>query len=227
MRRLGEHCGRFANRRACCYRAGGKGGRDQEMSLQKIGWLGFAGLALAGCNASGGGKIDSALGGVQAGQPAAAQVQDLRAYCPKTSVRAGTEKFDLYPPLRKKGETPSPETLRFRATITEVVRECNYQGDFLNIRVGIAGRVISGPAGETGSITLPVRVAVTEGGTLVYSQLHEVPATVEPGRTNGLFSYVDGAISLPKPAAENIVVQVGFDDTPPDPKAKKPQKPVN
>lgn len=193
------------------------------------GLAGLAALALAGCNATGGAKIDNALGGLQ-GAPATqvAEAQDLRAYCPKTAIRSGTEKLDLYPPAGKKGEPPAPQTLRFRATITEVVRECNYAGDFLNMRVGVAGRVISGPAGETGPLTLPVRIAITQGGELIYSQLHEVPANIEPGRTNAQFTFVDSAISFLKPTAENVVVQVGFDDAPPDPKAgKKPAKPVN
>jgi hypothetical protein len=187
------------------------------------------GLALAACKG-----VDSTLGsaqqsdGLAAGLPQADPVQDLRAYCPKTVMRAGTEKLDLYPPQPKKknAEPPAPAELRFRATITEVARECNQAGEFLNMKVGIAGRVISGPAGETGTVLLPVRVAVTQGETVLYSQLHDIGAEILPGRTSANFSFVDAAISFPKPTAENIIVQVGFDeqrtDAPGDKQAKKP-----
>ena len=193
-------------------------------------------LVLTACSSSGENQVQSALGSVQPGQQAQAgqaatdPVQDLRAYCPKTVMRAGTEKLDLYPPKSKPDEVPPAAALRFRATITEVVRECNYAGDLLNMRVGIAGRIISGPAGETGPLTLPVRVAVTQGDTVLYSQLHDIPAEILLGRTNANFSFVDSAISLPKPDKENIVVYVGFDELREDPAAakdKKPKKPVN
>jgi hypothetical protein len=83
------------------------------------------GLVLAACKGSG---VDSTLGSAQqsdglaagqvAGLPQADPVQDLRAYCPKTVMRAGTEKLDLYPPQPKKknAEPPAPSQLRFRAT---------------------------------------------------------------------------------------------------------------
>ena len=74
-------------------------------------------------------------------------------------MRAGTETYNVYPDKMKRDDPEAEKKLRFRATITDAVRECNYNGDTLNIRVGIAGRLISGPAGETGK-----RVAIVGAG---------------------------------------------------------------
>ncbi len=177
--------------------------------------------ALAACNA-GSGKVDSTLGSAQTqpaapgqatlAQPAVNQVQDLRAYCPKTVQRAGTETFNLFPEKMKRDDPESSKLLRFRSTITEIVRECNYYNDLLQIKVGVAGRIISGPSGETGQFVMPIRIAVTRGDEVLYTQMHEVPAEVPAGRTNNTFSFVDSAISIPKPDKENIIIYVGYDE---------------
>ena len=59
----------------------------------------LAGVLAAGCNSAGSNKVENTLTPIdpqiaQQGQttvPPADEVQDLRAYCPKTVLRAGTE----------------------------------------------------------------------------------------------------------------------------------------
>ncbi|MEZ5871893.1 MAG: hypothetical protein R3D32_08600 [Nitratireductor sp.] len=197
-------------------------------------------VILAGCNSAGGNKVENTLTPIdpqiaQEGQgtlPPADAIQDLRAYCPKTVLRAGTETYDIYPAKTRKGDPELEKKLRFRATISDVVRECNSAGAMLNIKVGVAGRLISGPASETGSFTMPLRIVVTQGDAVLYSQLHDVPGEIPPGRTNNLFSFVDGNISIPKPDKENIIIYAGFDELKKDtpgavPPAAKELEPVN
>jgi hypothetical protein len=190
---------------------------------------GFAAV-LTACT-TGAGKVDSTLGSAQPGpaqqQSATAQpgvapdpVQDLRAYCPKTVMRAGTGTYNVFPEKMKKDDPESAKLLRFRATITEVVRECNYAGDMLAMKVGVAGRLISGPSSESGQFLMPIRVAVTRGDEVLYTKLHEVMAEIPPGRTNGAFSFVDSQIVFPKPTQENIIVYVGYDEQREDPQGK-------
>ncbi|GIL02045.1 MAG: hypothetical protein BroJett030_19440 [Alphaproteobacteria bacterium] len=175
-------------------------------------------LALAACNSTTGNQVEGVLDPRAAApgqdtQPTAAdEVVDLRAYCPKTVMRAGTETYNAYPDTMKSDDPDKARKLRFRATIIEVVRECNYAGPMLNMKVGVAGRIVSGPGGETGDFRLPVRVAVTQGDTVLYSQLHDITATIPPGRPNNNFSFVDSAVSIPKPDKENIIIYVGFDE---------------
>ncbi|MCB1386391.1 MAG: hypothetical protein KDJ80_10690 [Nitratireductor sp.] len=179
---------------------------------------------LTACNSAGNNTVENTLDvngqNQAAGDPNAAPVppadalQDPRAFCPKTVLRAGTETYDVYPDKVKKEDEGSASQLRFRSTITETARECNSAGGFLNIRVGVRGRYLSGPKGDTGAFTMPVRIAVTRGDEVLYSQLHQIPAQLEPGRQNGTFSYVDNNVSIPKPDKENVMIYVGFDEGP-------------
>ena len=188
----------------------------------------LAGLLLSACTSSGSGpgKVEDTLGvdpNQQAGQQQSGQqiagmpedeIQDPRMYCPNITLRAGTETHDVYPDGVKKEDEGAASKLRYRATITETVRDCASANGFTNIEVGVAGRFLSGPTGASGDFTMPIRVAVVRGDEVLYSQLHQVPAAIPPGRTNGTFSFVDKAISIPAPRQRNIVIYVGFDEGP-------------
>lgn len=187
---------------------------------------------LAACNSAGeGSSVDKALTVQPAieqvsssnGRPLVDQAQDPRAFCPKTVLRSGTETFNIFPEGVSGEEAGSSQELRYRASITEHVRECNSAGQFLNIDVGIRGRFISGPKGEKGAFMLPLRVAVVRGDDVLYTQLHEVWAEILPGRSNGAFTYVDKNISILKPENPNVQIFIGF-DTGADKEDKKPAK---
>ena len=187
------------------------------------------GVMLASCNSSGSNTVDDALNVTPqpqeqtqeqlAGVPQQDKIQDPRAFCPKTVIRGGTETYDIFPKGVTKETENAKSQLKYRATISEVVRECNRAGGNINIRVGVRGRYLTGPTGEPGSFNMPIRVAITEAGdSVLYSKLHQVPAVIQPGKTVDTFSYVDGEISFPVPATENVIIYVGFDEGPYDTK---------
>lgn len=176
-------------------------------------------LALAaGCNSSTGTKPSEALDVSNESQaPSGTELaQDPRAYCPKTVLRAGTETYRIFPKGVKRDDPGALAKLRFQATITQVSRECNYQPNRLNMRVGVAGRVINGPTGETGTIEMPVRIAVTRGDEVLYSRLHQIPATIPEGGGNTTFRFVDNFVDVPIPDKPNLLVYVGYDEGPYD-----------
>ena len=169
-------------------------------------------FTFSSCQSSGSGDV---LGSAKNGKKITDEdFVDLRAYCPKTKIRAGTETLRIYPKGVKKDAEDAAKKLRFQATIQEVVRECNYISETLAIRVGIAGRLINGPAGEVGELTLPIRVVVTRGDDVLYSQLHKISSKIEPGRSLAKFRFVDEAVNIDKPEKENIQIYVGFDEGP-------------
>ena len=200
----------------------GKGNMSKSSNNIALNLTVLAGLilALSACTSTKTGGVVGALDVGNDQQQAKAEqtedeVQDLRAYCPKTVLRAGTETFRIYKRGVKKGDDNARNSVRYQGSITEVVRECNYRGNTLNVRVGVAGRVINGPSGETGTFKMPLRIAVTRGEDVLYSQLHQVVGTIEPGKSNGYFKFVDGNILIDKPAKKNIVIYAGFDEGPP------------
>lgn len=186
--------------------------------------LSFTTVLLAACNTASNTNPEDALG---VGQQTQQQVEvaeakpvdntdNLRAFCPRTIIRDGTNTHRTFENGVTKDDPNALNSIAIQSTITEVVRECNYSPTNLNMRVGIKGRVINGPTGRTGTFNVPIRVAVaTTSKDVLYSQLHEVPVTIPEGGSNALFSYIDSQINLPVPDKPNLVVFVGFDEGPP------------
>lgn len=182
--------------------------------------LGILALTLTACNSATKNQTEDTLG--VSGQQEVAEVQapdqsdNLRAFCPRTIIRAGTETYRTFEGGVTKDDPDALNSLQFQSTITDVARECNYSPTNLNMKVGIKGRVINGPTGLTGTLNVPVRVAITSSADeVLYSQLHQVPVTIPDGKSNALFSFVDGNINIPVPEKPNLVVFVGFDEGPP------------
>jgi hypothetical protein len=192
-----------------------------------------ASALLGGCNTSG-----SLFGGGQTTQPtSAAQQQGIGSpahtalfgapqvegqqtavtHCPRIEIRDGSNVW------RQGGE--GPLELRYQATILELARECRIDGQMMTIRVGIEGRVLTGPKGEGGRLTLPIRVAVTQGlSNPVWTRLYQVPIDVPVGSPSVSFTQVEEQVQFPVPADANelarYIVFVGFDN-----QAQQPERP--
>lgn len=135
----------------------------------------------------------------------------LSDYCPAVRIRAGTETFREFP---KGKDKENPDNVRYQAAITKVARECAYVGQELQIKVGAKGRVITGPEGGAGTLTMPIRVAVTRGDDTVYSKLHRQPSTISAGAASTDFSFVDDQVVIAAPTSTNVRVYIGFDEGP-------------
>lgn len=174
--------------------------------------LGLA-LALAGCQSGDTlGALNIGGGGGEQRQPPAGQetitVQELLAYCPAISLSADKAVLNSY----QRGGDGDATKLVYRAGITDTTRSCNYGVGTMAMTIGIAGRVIPGPAGTTGPVRLPIRVAVYQDTAEIYSQRfeHEVMVGDTVGATQ--FMFVDKSFSMPNPTSRNVRVIVGFDE---------------
>ncbi len=192
---------------------------DNKKLLKLFGVSALA-LTLAACNSATQNQTEDTLGISE--QPEVAETQpvdqstNLRAFCPRTIIRAGTETYRTFEGGVTKDDPGALNSLQFQSTITDVARECNYSPTNLNMKVGIKGRVINGPTGLTGTFNVPVRVAITSSADeVVYSQLHQVQVTIPDGKSNAFFSFVDSNINIPVPEKPNLIVYVGFDEGPP------------
>lgn len=135
--------------------------------------------------------------------------EEVRAYCPDVTLREGTAYFSDY---GKKAEK-APENLIYQASIEDVTRSCSYSDTAITMNVAVAGKVVPGPKGKAGDITMPIRIAVTQGGELVYSQLHQYTVAVSPsGATQFIFN--DPSVVINGPIKRNIVVFAGYDEGP-------------
>lgn len=172
-------------------------------------------MALAGCQS--GGALDLGLGGwgSQKAEPAAPPAgtitaDELRAYCPRVTLRSGTAFYSTY----ERGGDGDKDRIVYQASITDVTRSCRYDGGMLNMEVAAAGRVVPGPVAKDGTITMPIRIAVVRGEEVLYSKLHQHQTSIAALSPATQFVFKDPAVSIPAPTARNIEIYVGFDETP-------------
>ena len=175
-------------------------------------------LALAGCQSSSGDALN-----VQGKQAAAAEgkilASELMAYCPTLTLREGTAYFNTY----ARGGQDDPAKIVYQASIGEVTRDCKRANGQLSMNVAAAGRVVPGPQGTAGSITMPIRVVVMRGTEVLYSQLHQYKVQVSDTSSATQFMFNDPNVVVPEPTSNNYQVFVGYDEGPP--KAKKQEQP--
>lgn len=185
--------------------------------------LGF-GLFLSGCSST---SLNSMTGGLldsspstpsNAGSTADASPppsnQDLP--CPDTAVRTGASTL-MVGNTPGQGE-PSPLDVRYQGSISRVDRECHTFAGTMHIKVGVEGRIITGPAGGPGSLNVPLRVAIVSEGinpVTVATQLVQVPVTIDSAVGHVTFTYIYPDVSFPLPhplgKIQNYTVYVGFD----------------
>lgn len=179
-----------------------------RLKLAGLAALGLA-LVLSGCQSG------DALGGLEIGGGQGQQQEErdtitageLLAYCPSVTLSASDAVLNSY----QRGGDGDPAKLLFRAAVTDTTRSCTYGGGMTSMAIGVAGRVIPGPAGSTGTVRLPMRIKVYQDTTEIYSQRldHEVAIADTAGATQ--FMLVDRNFSMPNPTARNVRVIVGFE----------------
>lgn len=168
-------------------------------------------LTLASCQSM---NMSDAFGKKSTGNPADEELtaDDLRAYCPRVTLREGTAILRTY----TRNNQDNPDEIIYQATITDVTRTCKYSGGLLYMQIAAAGRVVEGPKGTAGSLELPVRVAVRQGEDVPYSQLGKIQVAVAPNAGATQFIFKDEQVALPAPTSQNLQVFVGFDEGPYD-----------
>ena len=169
-------------------------------------------LVLGGCLGLGGGKQLSAT--ASPATPVEGQI-DIRKYlgpdyCPQIRVREGTETARTF----ERGFQDDNSRILWQASIGETARECLYdeRGNLL-LRIGVSGRVLAGPKGSGGTVSLPLRIAVVKFREAVLaSELYPVTVTIPP-QGSTLFSEVR-ELQLPSPGRQrDYLIYVGFDQS--------------
>ena len=108
--------------------------------------------------------------------------------------------------------------MRYQGSIIRTARECHVNAGIMTMKVGIEGRVITGPAGGPGTVDVPLRIAVVQEGInpkTIVSKFSQEHVTVNNAIDRVTFTHVEPDITfpMPQPAADidSYVVYVGFD----------------
>lgn len=147
--------------------------------------------------------------------------------CPQVTVRTGAATWQIPPGT-------GPTNIRYQASLGQLARECAVLGDTMTVRVGIEGRVLVGPKGGPGAVSVPVRIAVIHEGPqprTLWTKFYSIPVAMAQGTTQAAFAQVEDDVTFQLPANKGdlaaYVVYVGFDPqgaTPARPKQKAAPK---
>jgi hypothetical protein len=173
-------------------------------------------MAAAGCQSGDAGGVLGLGGSKKETQPDEGKIlaSELLAYCPKVTLKEDTGYINKY----VKGGEDDPAKLTYQASISAVTRSCSRADGMLTMNVAVAGRVVPGPAGVPGPVTLPIRVVVLHGEEVQYSQLHNYEVSAGGGQVQQFF-FSDPAVTVPNPTDQGVQVFAGFDAGPPKKKA--------
>ena len=208
----------------------------------------FAGIAvsllLTACassgGSSGGGLADLFGGGPKASaNPAASGNQGVvivqsganidpnyflkSGYCPPVQVLPGTEALVSY----EKGHDGEADYIRSQASIDKTARECHaLDAGTLAMKIGVAGRVLAGPKGGAGVVTMPLRIAVTRqhDNSVLYSKVFAIKVTLTAPDLSANYSETFDQVQFKvNPDDKDLIVYVGFDEGAPK-ASKAPRK---
>jgi hypothetical protein len=107
-------------------------------------------------------------------------------------------------------------SVRYQFSIEDTARQCEPTGPGqAGVKIGVAGQVVIGPAGQAGTFSAPVKVTVTRltDNTSVFSQTYRAEATTD-GVRGGQFRIVTDPVNLPMPTlqlADLYSITVGFE----------------
>ncbi|WP_127144764.1 hypothetical protein [Pelagibacterium montanilacus] len=171
-------------------------------------------LSLSGCVTAGsmfGGGDDARYAEVSASQTqidaaSSTAMPAIATTCPPIRIREGAGTYRVHAGNR----TASAQALRHQAVIDRISRNCVVSNGLITVQMGAVGRVILGPSGTEGAMTVPLRFAVERDGVAVYSQRFDVPVTASMSSANEFVHTIEN-VSIPYVGGESITIWVGFD----------------
>jgi hypothetical protein len=148
--------------------------------------------------------------------------KERHIFCPEVRVLEGTEASRAYA-----GSPPSGANLRYQYSITDTARECALDVGQLALKIGVAGKVLLGPAGSAGSFTVPVRMAILrkKDNEPELSKLYHATVNVDQSETQAEFSIISELLHVPfiqDHSEQDYIIKVGIDEG--QAKAEKPHK---
>jgi hypothetical protein len=135
---------------------------------------------------------------------------DIAHGCPRFSIWPRENHVTVY----EQGRMGDGLAVVHRGEITKTARECQVDQGRVTVRYGFSGRVLLGPRGKTGEVSLPVNVFVTDSKReRIASERMNVEVSVAIDRPIGYFSTVRTVtFNIPEGSRPGeFEVFVGFD----------------
>ncbi len=171
----------------------------------------FGGKATETASTGGGVSAETLLTAAKSDSAGSSAVGgDIAHGCPRFQVWSRDGNLTIF----ETGKVGDGLAVMHRAEITKTARECQIDNGRVTVKYGFSGRVLLGPRGKAGSITMPVTVFVTDAKReKVSNEKVKVDVQVTLDKPIGYFSFVR-EVSFPLPVgtrAGEFEVYVGFD----------------
>lgn len=130
--------------------------------------------------------------------------------CPRLSLASRDNNITFYEP----GRAGDGLAIMHRGEITKTARDCEVTPGRVTVKYGFSGRVLLGPRGKPGPISLPVNVIVTDAKRAkVTGQAMKVDVVVGADKPIGYFSAVQSVtFDVPEGTRPGeFEVMIGFD----------------
>lgn len=132
-------------------------------------------------------QLLSAAKNTDSGPVVSSPVGEIAHGCPRLSISPHGSHLTIY----EDGRAGDGLAIMHRGEITKTARECQIEPGRVTVKYGFSGRVLLGPRGKAGNITLPVNVMVTDSKReRITSDKMTIAATVAVDNPIGYFSTV-------------------------------------
>jgi hypothetical protein len=202
--------------------------------IQVLARLAVASLAVAALGGCGMSSLTSGIGGGWLGQgksnttETASVSQDQLLAAAKTDaattsgmgeVAHGCPRFQVwsregYLTIYEPGRVGDGLAVMHRGEITQTARECQIENNRITVKYGFSGRVLLGPKGKSGRVSLPLNVFVTDAKReKITTDKVKVDVDVVVDKPIGYFSIVRSvSFSIPEGSRPGeYEVYIGFD----------------
>lgn len=130
---------------------------------------------------------DGMLAQARADAPQMAPIQGDNLHCPQVVAWPHDRLLTIY----AGGQVGNTQAIMHRGEITKLARECQIYGDRVTVRYGFAGRVLLGPKGAPGQVTMPISIRVADADRKVLASDTAKVSTIIPTENPvGYFSVV-------------------------------------
>jgi len=132
--------------------------------------------------------------------------------CPRLSISPRSRDLTIY----EDGRAGDGLAIMHRGEITKTARECQIEPGRVTVKYGFSGRVLLGPRGKGGNITLPVNVVVTDSKReKITSDSMNVAVAVSVDKPIGYFSAVRSVtFNIPEGSRPgDFELFIGFDQS--------------
>jgi hypothetical protein len=133
--------------------------------------------------------------------------------CPKVDYRQGAATLTVND---SKADNQAL-SLKYQASFVKTARECEIRANMVTMRVGVQGRVVVGPAGGPGTVTVPLRYALVREGIdpkVLWTKLFVLNVAVPDTQLNVPFTHIEEEMTVPVPPQDELdayVIYIGFD----------------